>query len=228
VALPVKNYYTVLGIPRTENRAGIRFAYHELTSHMHPDRAAHLGTHALQEVNEAYAVLSDPVQRQSHDEQLEGLSRTTEIPVTYTSPVEPLTPKPVSLFARPERTVPSFEPFFERYARNFTGRHVPKAERPESLTVDVVLSPLEATIGCWLPIGVPGFRPCRHCGGAGNVWLFPCVECRGSGIEEFERVMQVRVPPFVPAGTVLEAALDVFGVENLYLRVHISISEEAL
>jgi hypothetical protein len=150
------------------------------------------------------------------------------VPVTYVPPVEPLTPEPISLLGQRERTLPSFEPFLERYLRKFTGRHVPKAERAESLRLEVVLSPLEAMTGCWIPIGVPGFRPCGKCGGAGNVWLFPCVECRGSGMEEFQRVMRVRVPAFVPAGTVLEVPLDALGVENLCLRVHLSISGEAL
>jgi hypothetical protein len=37
--------------------------------------------------------------------------------------------------------------------------------------------------------------------------------------------LNVRIPPRVRPGTVLEAPLEVFGIRNLYLRVHVSISD---
>ncbi|MBV8551306.1 MAG: DnaJ domain-containing protein [Acidobacteriaceae bacterium] len=223
-----KNYYSVLGISRNESPSRIRFAYHELAKRTHQDSSGRMDTPAFQEINEAYEVLSDSGRRRTHDEQLDGVSRKTEIPVTYKPPVEPLAPEPISLLGRRENTYPSFERFFDRYVRNFTGHHVPKAEWPESLTVDVVLSPTDAMTGCWIPVGVPAFRPCGACGGSGQVWLRPCIDCHGSGLEELEHVMRVGVPPFVRAGTVLEAPLDTLGIQNLYLRVHVSISDEVL
>jgi len=133
-------------------------------------------------------------------------------------------PSPVSLLAQPEDTHPSFDALEERYVRNFTGRHVPKAERTESLTLDVLLSPEEALYGCTIPVGVPVFRSCPECGGTGQIFPFRCLECAGSGLVEELRTLEIEAPPQVRSGTILEAPLDLFGIANLYLRVHVEIS----
>ena len=124
----------------------------------------------------------------------------------------------------PPSTRFSFGAFRERYLRNFTGWNVPKAERAESLTLDVTLSPAEAFFGCTIPVGVPAFGACPECGGTGRVFLFPCLDCAGSGLLEAQRTLHVRVPPRVQPGVVLEVPLGIFGIRNLYLRVQISIS----
>jgi hypothetical protein len=141
---------------------------------------------------------------------------------------EPLFPEPISLFGRREATHPSFDEFHERYLRNFNGRDVPKAEHAEGLTVDLVVPPRAALTGCSAPVGIPVFEACSDCGGTGHVWLFPCVDCHGTGWMESERELRVPVPPLTAAGTVMETPLDMFGIQNLYLRVHVSISDEAL
>ncbi len=133
-------------------------------------------------------------------------------------------PHPASLLGHPNDTSPSFEAFFERLTRNFTGDDVPKAEHCESLTLDVVLSPLEALAGCVIPVGVPGFHPCPQCSGSGDVLPFRCAGCGGSGQIEQLRELLIEVPPGVRSGTILEAPLDLFGITNLYLRVQVSIS----
>ena len=133
--------------------------------------------------------------------------------------------QPVSLFGQPEQTRPSFDAFRERYLRNFTGWNVPKAERAESLTLDVALSPAEALRGCIVPVGVPVFGACPECDGTGQMVPFRCMECAGSGLVEEERTLRVHVPPRVQPGTVLELPLEMFGIGNLYLRLHVSISD---
>ena len=70
----------------------------------------------------------------------------------------PMGLEPISLFGQPEQTRPSFDAFRERYLRNFTGWNVPKAERAESLTLDVALSPAEALPRLHRPGGRAGFQ----------------------------------------------------------------------
>ena len=137
----------------------------------------------------------------------------------------PIGHRPVSLFGRPEQTRPSFDALRERYLRNFTSWHVPKAERAESLTLDVALTPSEASRGCIVPVGVPAFTACPQCDGTGQMVPFRCTDCAGSGIVEEERTLRIHVPPGVQPGTVLESPLEMLGVSNLYLRLHISISD---
>jgi len=223
--MPAKNYYVVLGVSRDESPAGIRTAYHELARRMHPDITGPADTSRFQEINEAYEVLSDPDRRRAHDRDFGEPERGTEVPVRHQPPSWPIAPEPISLFGQPEQTKPSFDAFRERYLRNFTGWNVPKAERAESLTLDVALSPAEAFYGCTIPVGVPVFGACPECGGTGQVFLFRCLECAGSGLLEEQRTLHVRVPPRVQPGAVLEVPLEMFGISNLYLRVQVSISD---
>jgi DnaJ-class molecular chaperone len=223
--MPAKNYYVVLGVSGEESPAGIRNAYHELARSLHPDIAGPAGPPRFQEINEAYEVLSDPARRRAHDREYGVPEGGTEVPVLRQPPRWPIAPEPISLFGQPEQTQPSFDAFRDRYLRNFTGWHVPKAERVESLTLDVVLSPAEAFLGCTVPVGVPVFGACPECGGKGYILPFRCLQCAGSGLVEEQRTLLVRVPPRVRPGTVLELPLEMFGIANLYLRVQISISD---
>jgi DnaJ-class molecular chaperone len=223
--MSAKDYYVVLGVSRGESPAGIRAAYHEFARRMHPDITGPAGTSRFQEINDAYEILSDPARRRAHDREFREPDRGTEVPVRRQPPRWPIAPEPISLFGQPEQTHPSFEAFRERYLRNFTGWNVPKAERVESLTLDVALSPAEAFYGCTVPVGVPVFSVCAECHGTGQVFPFRCTECAGSGLMEEQRTLRVHVPPQVQPGTVLEVPLEMFGISNLYLRVQISISD---
>jgi DnaJ-class molecular chaperone len=223
--MPAKNYCVVFGVSRDESPAGIRNAYHELARHMHPDITGPAGRSRFQKINEAYEVLSSPARRRAHDREFGVPDRGTEVPVRRQPPRWPIAPEPISLFGQPEQTRPSFDAFRERCLRNFTGWNVPKAERVESLTLDVALSPAEAFYGCTVPVGVPVFDACPECGGTGQVFPFRCMECGGSGLVEEQRTLRVRVPSRVQPRTVLEVSLEMFGISNLYLRVQVSISD---
>jgi molecular chaperone DnaJ len=221
--MPTKQYYVVLGASRDESAAGIRSAYHDLARRMHPEIAGPADTSRLEEINESYKVLSDPNRRRAHDRDFGEPVRVTEVPSRHPSWL--IAPEPISLLGQPGQTKPSFDAFRERYVRNFTGWNMPKAERAESLTLDVALLPTEAFSGCTIPVGVPVFGACSECGGTGQVFLFHCLECAGSGLVEEQRALHVRVPPRVQPGTVLEVPLEMFGISNLYLRVQVSISD---
>ena len=223
--MPAKNYYVVLGVSRDESSAGIRSAFHQLARRMHPDTAGPADTTRFQEINESYEILSDPDRRREHDRDFGAGEGVTEVPARRRLPGWPIVPEPISLFGQPGQTKPSFDAFRERYLRNFTGRNMPKSERAESLTLDVALSPAEAFYGCTVPVGVPVFSACSECGGTGQVFLFRCLECAGSGLSEEQRELDVHVPPRVQRGTVLEVPIDMFGINNLYLRLRFSISD---
>ncbi len=64
-----RDYYEVLGIDRSADEATLKKAYRNLAMQHHPDRNPGNGEAAekMTEINEAYAVLSDPQKRQVYD-----------------------------------------------------------------------------------------------------------------------------------------------------------------
>src|SRR5665811_603081 len=65
-----KDYYAVLGVPKTATAAEIKKAYRKLARDHHPDRNAgnKNAERRFKEVNEANEVLADPAKRSQHDE----------------------------------------------------------------------------------------------------------------------------------------------------------------
>jgi len=64
-----RDYYEVLGIAPNASAEEIRRAYHTLAFQCHPDRngGADEANKAMQEINEAYAILTDPINRRNYD-----------------------------------------------------------------------------------------------------------------------------------------------------------------
>jgi len=64
-----RNYYQVLGIAPNAGMAEIKEAYYKLAFQYHPDRNQNdPETYGkMEEINEAYATLSDPIKRREYD-----------------------------------------------------------------------------------------------------------------------------------------------------------------
>src|SRR5213596_4382728 len=65
-----KDYYEVLGVPRTATGADIKKAFRKLAREYHPDVAKNKkqAEEKFKEINEAYEVLGDPPKRKKYDE----------------------------------------------------------------------------------------------------------------------------------------------------------------
>jgi len=215
-----KNYYLILGVSESESPAGIRARYRDLVRALHPDVAGPQSTSAFQKVAEAYAVLADPLARRRHDTEL--AMREERLPVqARDDSVAPWRWEPVSPLAEPLAVRPSFEALVERLFRNFTGIGIPKAERPEGLTFEVILTPEEAERGVEVPIALPRVESCHECGGIGRVWFFPCASCGGQRVIVSERMVRIQIPRLVRPESVIEVPLYGLGIHNLYLRLHV-------
>jgi molecular chaperone DnaJ len=225
-----RDYYVILGIPRTETPSGIRSAFRDLVKVHHPDRAGPQGAEAFREVVEAYRVLSDPESRRRYDDDLQHRQtpRTDPIRVRYGAreslDSEPLVPEPVSVFGQPDEIRPSYEALCDRFRANFDDVLAPKSEHPEPLHFQVTLSPEEARTGGVLPINVPVFCQCPECRGPGHIWGTPCGYCDQQGFVQREATVHLRIPPGVRSGSVIDVALDRYGIHNLWIRAVIQTS----
>lgn len=64
-----RNYYEVLGLPRTASQQDVKKKYHELARQFHPDRAQdkELAQRLFVQINQAYQTLIDPEKRARYD-----------------------------------------------------------------------------------------------------------------------------------------------------------------
>jgi molecular chaperone DnaJ len=237
-----KDYYVILGVPRTISTRDLQKAFRELAKQYHPDRAGAQGTPAFQDIVEAYEVLSDPERRhlyhqallaaeaaqQARPEPIVGGSRFRVEPLVPEPSVappgfraEPLRAEPLSILHAFATMSPSFEALRARFLSNFTGIGLSKSGRTIGLNVELLLSPDEARRGGIIRLGVPVFTPCSFCGGTGRDWFNTCLACWGQGRSESEVNVPVHIPPGVPSGTILEMSLHHLGISNIYLRLHI-------
>lgn len=224
-----KDYYLVLGVAQEESAGGIQAAFRELAKRYHPDAGPEV-TDRFRAIQEAYGIVSNPEKRKLYNDELQQEeSKDRVLPESFLpaaqSRAEPLIPETRSVLRDFETVRPSFESLFERFVRNFTGERIPKAERLESLNVEVILSPDEAAWGVIFPVGLPVFYTCSQCGGSGHVSLFRCLECNAQGIVEGEETVTVRIPPITVDGAVFELPIHGLGIHNFYLRFHIRISQ---
>jgi molecular chaperone DnaJ len=219
--MATKSYYVILGVSPRETPRGIRAAYRDLAKRLHPDVAGEDGTRAFQEVSEAYDVLSNPQRRRNYNEALRR--EDGDVPALRRPPPQPPpTHEPITILDDPDSIHPSFDALYARLLRNFAGIAIPKSEHAEALNVELLLTPEEASSGCILPIGVPVFLRCPHCGGAGRTWGFPCTAC-DRGVLEVEQTAGVRIPPVPSCGSTFDLRLGDLGISNFYLRLHVLV-----
>jgi molecular chaperone DnaJ len=234
----MKNYYLILGVDFDATQEEIRAAYRHHAKGLHPDYYGQ-DSRPFIDLQEAYAVLSDPARRRTYDRAL-GLARVSSVPgkptaeplIPSQSVPEPLIPTQaqvdlgdLSLSASFRTVRPSFDELFGRLRRNYELVR-PKAERLRSLNVEIRINPFEALQGGRVRLLVPAQLRCRFCGGRGGVGFFECGRCAGSGVVLGEYPVNLAFPPGVVNNCIIEISLERFGISNFYLRAIFRVSED--
>lgn len=187
----MSDYYQVLGVDRDASEQAIKSAYRKLALRYHPDRNSGdaEAEERFKEINEAYAVLSDPERRNRFDR----FGSADAAGVRFTGDI--------------------FDIFASVFGTGFGGRHgtAMRGQPGEDLETQLTITLEQARVGATLTHEIErlvicdrcrgdrvepdsgGRRTCLTCGGAGQVQaqspsIFgtvvttrTCPECRGQG-----------------------------------------------
>jgi DnaJ-class molecular chaperone len=227
----VSNYYDDLNVDSEAKQDQIKAAYRQAVLKYHPD---HYGedSRPFLAVQEAYSVLGDPARREAYDAtlrfrnpvrgQYRAPARPEPLRAEQPEPLIPEEPAPlgdISLLRSFETFSPSFEEIVHRLWGNFGSVTRPKAERLESLTVEIPITSSEAMRGGTARVLIPVRCPCQVCRGQGGVGPFECLRCTGTGAMTGEYPLAISFPAGIPDNYPLRYSLERFSIHNLYLTV---------
>jgi molecular chaperone DnaJ len=223
-----RDYYEVLGVPRSASLEEIKRAFRKLAMQYHPDRNKEDGAEArFKEIGEAYEVLSDAEKRAAYDRYghagLQGFD-----------------------FGRPFEGFDfgGFGDIFDAFFGGTATRRARAAQRGADRRLDIEIDFEEAAFGCEKEVEVtrqercprcagkraePGSQPsrcpscdgtgevrrvsrsffgqfvnvasCPQCHGEGRIISEPCNECRGAGRVRETRRLLVKIPAGVSDGS---------------------------
>jgi molecular chaperone DnaJ len=238
-----KNYYAILDVPPTATLEEIRSAYRTRAKQFHPD---HFGRDSAPFLNvqEAYDVLSNPTSRRSYDRSLRaqggikiGVSPARPGPESLRAMRPAAEPLKVALgrshveTISPLRSFRTFRPSVEELVEGWWGafdlRRQTKAQRLQTLTLEIVLTSDQARSGGRLRVLVPMGVRCPACGGAAAAESIECWQCGGSGFSQGEHPIELECPPGIRDSYQIAVPLDRLGLSDVCLIVCLRISGAA-
>jgi molecular chaperone DnaJ len=194
-----RDYYEVLGVPKTASPDEIKSAYRRLARQYHPDVAKEnpkAAEEKFKELSEAYEVLADPERRRRYDTMGFGAVESEFGPggftwqnFTHRGDLEDLL-----------GASPLFQQLFANFGMPFARTRPEPSNRGHDVEVAVRLPLAAAVEGARPTIEVPRSGPCPDCHGTGakdGTALETCTECHGTG-----QVRRVRSQGFAQMITV--------------------------
>ena len=188
-----RDYYEVLGVPRNASQDEIKAAFRRLARKYHPDVSDEPDAEErFKEINEAYAVLSDPQKRAAYD-------RFGHAGVGGAGS---------GFGGAPDFNMGDFADLFEEifgfggFARAWGQAQRPRPRRGRDLQISLTLTFEEAVFGTEKEVRFTRNEVCHTCGGTGaapGTHPQTCPTCHGSG-----RVRQTRTTFF---GTMVQETL---------------------
>jgi DnaJ-class molecular chaperone len=233
MATTSRDYYQVLGVPRSASAEDIKKAYRRLARQYHPD--LHTGgkkaemEKKFKELNEAHEVLSDPDKRKKYDqygadwEQAEAYERARQQAGAGAGGFGGADMR--GGFAGGGDFSDIFENFFGGRARGGATRGF--AVQGEDLETEADLTLREVLTGVTKRVTLREPESCPTCQGSGRLKGRPCPTCLGSGSVMESKTIEVRIPAGVQDGTRVRVAgkgqpgMNGGRRGDLYLHVHI-------
>lgn len=160
-----KDYYEILGIPKSAGDLEIKRAYKRLAIKYHPDRNKG-SENKFKEIKEAYEILIDSQKRSSYDQYGHAAFDQNSMGKGYSNATD-------------------FSDIFgDVFGDIFGGRHQKEEVRGSDLQYDLEINLEEAVFGSLKNISIPTLIHCNSCRGIGTrlgVKPQKCLSCHGSG-----------------------------------------------
>lgn len=248
MAVKFKDYYDLLGVPRTASADEIKKAYRKLARKYHPDLQPGAdkkeAERKFKEINEAYEVLSDPKKRAKYDQ----LGPQWQEGMDFTPP--PGGPRPSAPGGEEFRfegfeDLGGFSDFFEslfggrggragagprgRAGMGGFGRRTARSVRGSDVESEMELTLEEAVRGAQRRVRLQGQILCPVCGGQGIVDQRICPRCGGTGRVTEEKDLTVNIPAGAREGDRVrlagqgEPGENGGGAGDLFIRIRLSL-----
>ena len=244
MAVSYKDYYEVLGVPKSASAKEIKAAYRKAARKLHPDANPDdpKGAEAkFKELQEAYEVLSDPEKRRKYDalgsdwkrasEQAEAQRRARAGRSNPEGGGGGATTFDVGDFGADGQ---GFSDFFDAFFSDIGRRRTATTDVPRrgnDLEGSIEISLREAYTGATERVSLELDDVCPTCGGSGVKNGRICRTCHGTGRVLTAKTLEVRVPSGVRDGQRIRLAgqggpgTHAGPPGDLYLTVHVRRDE---
>ncbi|BDE05456.1 molecular chaperone DnaJ [Vulcanimicrobium alpinum] len=240
-----KDYYAILGVPKTSTEKDIKSAYRKLARKWHPDQNptnAKQAEEKFKDIQEAYEVLGDPEKRRKYDvlgSDWQNAAREAERQRTYRQQADFGNFNFNAGGAAPGAGASGFSDFFDMFFSGIGRRggagpsgFTTQAQRGEDLESTIELSLHDAYEGGKKPITLQVEDICPRCHGTGTDRNRICPQCHGTGRIRETKKFDVTIPRGVRDGQRIR--LSGQGASgpgsgprgDLYLVVHLGDDEQ--
>jgi len=202
---PKKNYYEILGVPKSAKEEDIKKAFRRMAKKCHPDvNPGDKSAEArFKEINEAHAVLSDRKKREEYDAVRSG---------AFSGGFRQGGPSgwPGGFGFEPGGRVyhtetVDFDEIFGDLLRGGRGG-VAQGGQGRDVHAEVAVEFLDMAQGMVREVRYNRPRTCSSCGGSGRSGRKGCPQCFGSGITEREERVKVKIPAGAQDGSKIRVA----------------------
>ena len=204
----MRDFYSILGVSENADEDELMQAYWKLAGGDEKHLAISGFSQPLEELRQAFEILSDKNRRREYDSCLKNFN------ATYQN-------RSASRYFEDEVCIdfPSVRDIVERMLLDFFSGY----EQDLAISSQITLTCHEACNGARVPLDLSINCCCRNCGGRGEIWMDDCVSCKGTGLDTIKRLVSVVVPAGARNGTTLHYGIKLPDGQTISVNVDVMV-----